>query len=83
MGWKQLQTLPSTKFNFSYQWKDIVFAKDGIHTLANIIIAKLIKANLFLRSCATQWSLVFDVIQTKKKSYHDQHPIDQFLPCSN
>jgi hypothetical protein len=52
-----------------------VLAKNGIHTLADIIIANPMKANLFLWSCAIQGSIVFDVIQTKKESYHINTPL--------
>jgi hypothetical protein len=39
MGWKQLHTLPLTTFHFFHWRVDIVITKDGIRTLANIVIA--------------------------------------------
>jgi hypothetical protein len=38
MGWKQLHVVPSTMFNSSYQQIDIMFTKDGIRTLVDIVI---------------------------------------------
>jgi hypothetical protein len=38
MGQKQLHMLPSTTFNSFHQRVDIVFTKDGICTLANIVM---------------------------------------------
>jgi len=38
MGWEQLHAFPSNTFNFSYQWVNIVFTKDGICTLVDIVI---------------------------------------------
>jgi hypothetical protein len=47
VGWKQLHVLPSNMFNSFRQWINIVFIKDGIHTLVNIVIANLTQAYLF------------------------------------
>jgi hypothetical protein len=38
MGQKQLHVLPSTTFNTSCQQVNIMLTKDGIRTLANVII---------------------------------------------
>jgi hypothetical protein len=38
MGQQQLHALPSTTFNSFRQRVDIVFTKDVIHTLANVVI---------------------------------------------
>jgi hypothetical protein len=38
VGWEQLHALPSTTFNSSCRWVDIVFTKYDIHTLTNVII---------------------------------------------
>jgi hypothetical protein len=37
------------------------------------------RADLFPRSCATQGFIIFWCDSNQKKSYGDQHPIDQFL----
>jgi hypothetical protein len=79
MGQKQLHALPSTTFNSSHQQTDIVFSKDDIRTLTNIIIADPMQKKLFPRSCATQGFVTLDVVQTKERSYRNQHPIDQFV----
>jgi hypothetical protein len=56
-----------------------VLTKDGIHTLANIIIANPTQANLLLRSCTIQGFATSNVIQIKERSYCNRHPIDQFF----
>jgi hypothetical protein len=43
---KQLHALPSTTFNSSHQRFDIVFTKDDIRTLANIVIVNPTQVNL-------------------------------------
>jgi len=57
-----------------------VFTKDGIRTLANIVIANPIQAYLLLRCCATQGFIALHAVQAKKRNYHDQHPTNQFFP---
>jgi hypothetical protein len=59
-----------------------VFTKDGIRTLANIVIVNPMQANLFPWSCATQGFDALDVAQAKERSYCNQQPIDQFLPLA-
>jgi len=59
-----------------------VLTKDGICTLIDIVIANPTRTNLFPWSCATQRFVAFDATQAKEKSYHNQHPTDQFLPLS-
>jgi hypothetical protein len=56
-----------------------VFTKDGIHTLANIVITNPTRANLFPRSCTTQGFAAWDATQTKERSCYNRHPIDQIL----
>jgi hypothetical protein len=38
--------------------------------------------DLLPRSCATQGFDASDTIQAKEMSFHNQHPIDQFLPLA-
>ncbi len=45
MGQK-LYAFPSTTFNSSCWWINIVFTKDGIHTLTDIVIVDPTQANL-------------------------------------
>jgi hypothetical protein len=59
-----------------------VFTKDGIHTLGNVVMVDPKQKYLFPQSCATQEFVAFDVVQIKKKNYHDRHPTDQFLPLT-
>ncbi len=46
MGGKQLYTLPLTMFNSSHQQIDIMFIKNEIRTLVNIIIVDLTHVDL-------------------------------------
>jgi len=82
MGQEQLHALLSIMFNSSRWQVDIVFTKDGIHTLIDIVIADLIRVDLFPQSCVTQRFVVFYVVQTKEQNYHDQHPANQFFPLT-
>jgi hypothetical protein len=59
---------------------DLVFTKDGIGNLDDVVIADPMWANLLPQPCATQGFVAFDAIQIKERSYHNRHPIDQFLP---
>jgi hypothetical protein len=59
---------------------DIVFTKDDICTLANVVIINPMGVDLFPRSYATQRFVVSNVVQTKKRSYCEWNPIDQFFP---
>jgi len=67
MGWKQLHVLTLTMFNPSRQWVNIVFTKDGIRTLVDVIIADPTCVDLLIRSCKTQGCVAFDATQTTKK----------------
>jgi len=72
----------STMFSSFYQQVNIVFNKDDIHTLINIIIIDPTCANFLHRSCTIQGFTTSNVTQTKQKNYHNQHLIDQFLPLA-
>jgi hypothetical protein len=72
MGQKQLHALPSTTFNSFRQRVDIVFTKDGVCTLADLLPW----------SCTIQGFAAFNATQTKERSYCNWHPIDQFLPLA-
>jgi hypothetical protein len=67
-------------FQSSHWWINIVFTKDGICTLTNIVIIDPTCPDLLLWSYTTQGFVAFDAIQAKKRSYCNLHPIDQFLP---
>jgi hypothetical protein len=82
VGWKQLHVFLSTTFNSSCQWINIVLTKDKVHTLANVVIVDQCMWNLLPQSYAIQRFVTFDTIQTKERSYHNQHPINQFLPLT-
>jgi hypothetical protein len=73
MGWKQFHVLPSNTFNFFRQWVNIVFTKNGISTLTNVVITDPMWVDLLPWSCAIQRFVAFNVAQTKKRSYCDQH----------
>ncbi len=56
-----------------------MLTKDGIGTLADVVIIDPMQAYLFPWSCAIQRIVVSDVTQTKERSYHNWHLVDQFL----
>jgi hypothetical protein len=59
-----------------------VLTKDGIRTLAKVVLADPTQAYLFPRCCATQGFTAPNAIQAKERSYHDQHPINQLFPST-
>jgi hypothetical protein len=69
-------------FNTSCEWVDIVFTKNDIHTLIDIIIANPTWTNLLVQSYATTRFVASTATQAKEKNYCDWHPIDQFLPLA-
>jgi len=71
--------LPSTILNSSYQRVNIVLTKDGIRTLADVVIGDSMCANLLPRSCTTQRFVAFNITHAKERNYYDQHPNDRFL----
>jgi len=73
VGQEQLHALLSITFNPSRQWVNIVFNKDGICTLTNVVIVDPMRANLLFQSCVTQ---------AKEKNYRNWHPTNQFLPLA-
>ncbi len=72
----------STTFNSFCRLFNIVLTKNGIHTLANIVITNPTWMDLLSQSCATLRFAIFYVVQTKEFFYHNQHPINQFLPLT-
>ncbi len=82
VGWKQLHVLPSITFNSFHWWVNIVFTKDGICTLTNIVIVDPTQIDLLPWSYAIQGFVTFDATQAKERIYYNQHPIDQFLPLA-
>jgi hypothetical protein len=79
VGQEQLHTFPSTMFHSFCRWIEIVLTKDGIRTLANVVIVDSTWADLLRWSYTTKWFATSKAVQTKEKSHHDQHPINQFL----
>jgi hypothetical protein len=59
-----------------------VLTKDGIRTLIDIVITNTTWIDLLPQSCAIQGFVASDATQAKERSYHNQHPIDQFLPLT-
>jgi hypothetical protein len=58
---------------------DIVFTKDGIYTLVNVVIIDPTWRDLLPWTCITQILVASDVAQAKERNYRDQHPTNQFL----
>jgi len=48
-----------------------VFTKDGICTLANVIIANPMRTDLLPQSCATQGFVASNAAQVKERSYRN------------
>jgi hypothetical protein len=69
VGKEQLHVLPLTTFNFSCRQIDIVFTKDNICGLVDIIIANSTQANLFPQFCVIQGFVTSDVAQAKERNY--------------
>jgi hypothetical protein len=69
VGQKQLHALPSTTFNSSCWWIDIVFTKDDTCTLTDVVIGDPTQADLLSQSNTIQGFATFDVTQAKEKSY--------------
>jgi hypothetical protein len=44
-----------------------VLTKDGICTIANVVIVDPMRVDLLPQSCATQKFVAFDIVQAKKK----------------
>jgi hypothetical protein len=53
VGQEQLHAFPSTTFSSSHRQVDIVFTKDGIRTLADIVIVDPTRAYLFPQAYTT------------------------------
>jgi len=53
VGQEQLQALLSTMFHFFCQQVDIMFTKDGIHTLVDVVIVDPTQAYLLCQSHTT------------------------------
>jgi hypothetical protein len=71
LGCEQLHTLLSTMFHSSHKRIDIMFTKNGICTLADVVIVDPTQANLFCWSYATWRFAASKTIQATKKNYHD------------
>jgi hypothetical protein len=82
MGQEQLHALPSTTFNSFCWWVNIVLTKDGICTLAHIVIVDPTRMDLLPWSCAIQGFVASNAIQVKKRHFYNQHPTNQFLPLT-
>jgi hypothetical protein len=65
MGRKQLHALLSSMLNPSHWRVDIMLTKDGMCTLANVVIIDLMRVYLFLQSCTIQKSFASNAVQTK------------------
>jgi len=59
-----------------------VLTKDGIRTLANVVIVDPTQADLLPQSCAIQGFVTFNAAQAKERNYRNRHPCDQFLPLT-
>jgi hypothetical protein len=53
----------------SFQQIDIIFIKDDIHTLSDVVIIDPMHVDLLLQCCTTQGFIASDVAQAKEKNY--------------
>ncbi len=74
MGQKELHVLLSITFNSSHWQINIVFIKDGICTLVDVVIANPTQTGLLVWFYTIQGFVASNAVQTKKRSYHNQHP---------
>ncbi len=82
MGQEQLHVLPFTMSNSSCRQVDVVFTKNGIHTVVDVVIANPTQVNLFFQSCTIQRFVAFNATQAKERGYHNWHPTNPFLPLA-
>ncbi len=68
---KQTYVLSPFTLQSSRHWIDIVFSVDGVHMLANIVIANLIRVDLVLWAAFSRGVVTTIVIQVKDDLYHD------------
>jgi len=68
---EQLHVFRSTIFNSFCQRVNVLFTKNNICTLADVVIIDPMRMDLFPRSCATQRFVTFDTTQAKERSYHN------------
>jgi hypothetical protein len=57
-----------------------MLTKDGIRTLANVVIVDSTRVDLFPQSYATQGFVALDAIQAKEKSYRTNTPLINSSP---
>jgi len=53
----------------SFRQIDIMFIKDDIHTLVDVVIIDPMHVDLFFQCCTTPRFIPFDVFQAKEKNY--------------
>jgi hypothetical protein len=66
-----LHVLPFATSNSSCRQVDIVFNKDVIHTLVDVLIVDPTQVDSFFKSCATQGFATFNATQAKERGYHN------------
>jgi len=59
-----------------------MLTKDSIRTLIKVVIVDPTQVDLHPQSCTTQGFVASNAAQAKKRSYHDQHLANQFLPLA-
>jgi hypothetical protein len=61
VGGEKIHAFPSNFFNPFCRWVNIVFTKDGIHTLINVVIVNLMWTNFLPQSYGIKNFVTFDV----------------------
>jgi len=75
VGQEQLHPFFSITFHSFRQRVDVVFTKNGICILIDVVIANLTWMDLFCWSCATRRFIASKVIQTKKRAIAINTPL--------
>jgi hypothetical protein len=75
VGQKQLHVFFSTMFHSSCWWIDIVFTKNGIRTLTNVLIANSTWVDLLHWSYTTRRFITSKIAQAKKEAIAIDTPL--------
>jgi len=82
IGQEQLHALPLARLDSFCWWIKIVFTKDAIRTVIDIVITNPLHVDLPFQFCTTQGFVISNTTQTKERSYHNQFPTNQFFPLT-
>jgi hypothetical protein len=61
---------------------DIMLTTYGIYTLVNVVIVDLIHVDIVSQATSSRGVVATIATQVKVVSYHNQHPMDDFIPLA-